>query len=74
MKRDMQRNPNKSVHDVIEDCKSGKKITELKVMVTHNTNDALESYKKKENINSREEAAASLIEDSLIDRGFLTDG
>ena len=73
VKREMQKNRSKSVHDVVEDCKGGSGTVELKVTLSSNTKEALDSYKQKEDIGSEAEAAMSLIEDALTDKGFLAD-
>ena len=62
--------PEKSVDDVIEHAKSGARVTQITVTVTQDTHNALQQFAREEEAN-QDEAAASLIQEALIERGFL---
>ena len=62
--------PERSVDDVIERAKSGARVTQINVTVTQGTHSALQQFAREEKTN-QDEAAASLIQEALIGRGFL---
>lgn len=62
--------PELSADEVIEDAKSGGKITQINVGLTSSIHQSLGQYARSEGM-SQDDAAAGLIEDSLRDRGFL---
>lgn len=68
--KERKEHPEKSVDDVIEHAKSGARVTQIKVTMTQDTHSALQQFAREEEAN-HEEAAASLIQEALIERGFL---
>ena len=63
-------NPQKPIDEVIEDAKTGSKVTQIIATVTQETHTALQRFARERNYN-QDEAATSLIEDALVDYGFL---
>jgi len=66
-------NPDTSVDDVIEQAKSGGKITQIVVTLTSSVHGSLTKYAAAEET-GLDDAARQLIEDALSDRGYLEDG
>ena len=62
--------PEKPIDDVIENSKTGSKVTQIIATVTQDTHAALQRFAKEEGIN-QDEATVKLIEEALIGRGFL---
>ena len=62
--------PERSVEDVIEDAKTGSRVVQIVATVTQSTHAALQRFAREEGTN-QDEAAATLIEDALVGRGFL---
>ena len=62
--------PERPVDDVIEHAKSGARVTQITVTVTQDTHGALQQFAREEETN-QDEAAAVLIQEALIGRGFL---
>ena len=62
--------PDKSVSDVIEDAKTGSRVTQITVTVTQDTHTAIQKFAREEEA-TQDEATVMLIEESLIDRGML---
>ncbi len=62
--------PNKPFDEVVEVAKTGSKVTQIVTTVTQDTHAAIQKFAKEEKTN-QDEATGMLIEESLIDRGFL---
>ena len=62
--------PSKPIDDVIENSKTGSKVTQIIATVTQDTHTALQRFAKEEGTN-QDEATVKLIEEALIGRGFL---
>lgn len=69
---DRQERPDKPVDEVIEDAKTGAKVTQIIATVTQSVHAALQQFAKEEDTN-QPEAAAALIKEALIGRGLLED-
>ena len=65
-----KKHPERSVEDVIEGAKSGSRVTQIIVTVTHETHTALQQFARDEGTN-QDEAAAALIEEALVGRGLI---
>ena len=65
--------PTASVDEVIEDAKSGGKVTQISVTLGHQVHASLRRFAKSEKF-TVDEAAAQLIEDGLSGSGYDTDG
>ena len=63
-------NPDSSIDDAIEEAKSGSKVTSLVITVTERVHIAIKKFASEENSN-QDEAAAALVEEALITRGWL---
>lgn len=63
-------NPEKTVDEIVEDAKSGGKVTQVIVTLGPQQHSALRSFAKAEETN-QDEAAAALIEDGLVTKGFM---
>ena len=63
-------NPDKPIDDVIEDAKTGAKVTQIVATVTQDTHTAIQKFAKEEDA-TQDEATVRLIEESLIDHGLL---
>ena len=70
--KDRKENPAKPIINVIEDSKTGSKVTQIQVTVTQDTHNALQKFAKEEET-TQDDAAAALIEEALIGRGFLAE-
>jgi ParB family chromosome partitioning protein len=68
--KDRKTSPDKAVDEIVEEAKSGGKVTQIIVTLGPQQHTALQSYAKAEETN-QDEAAAILIEDGLITKGFL---
>lgn len=68
--KERKERPERPVEDVIEDAKTGSKITQIVATVTQDTHVALKRFAREENTN-QDEAAVTLIEEALVGRGFL---
>ena len=68
--KDRKASPEKAVDDIVEEAKSGGKVTQVIVTLGPQQHQALQSFAKAEETN-QDEAAAILIEDGLITKGFL---
>ncbi len=68
--KERKEHPEKPVDEAIEDAKTGGKVTQIVVTVTQDTHSALGKFAKEEGT-TQDEAAASLIEESLVGRGLL---
>ena len=68
--KERKENPGKPVSDVIEDAKTGSKVTQIRVTVTRDTHDAIRKFAREEGTD-QDEAAATLIEEALVGRGLL---
>ena len=62
--------PDKPIDEVIEDAKSGKTLEQIAVTLGPEANNGLRKYAREEK-STTDEAAATLIEDGLLARGFL---
>ena len=62
--------PDRPLDDVIENAKTGAKVMQVIATVTQDTHAALQKFAKEEGTN-QDEAAVTLIEGALLDRGFL---
>lgn len=62
--------PDRPLDDVIENAKTGAKVMQVIATVTQDTHAALQKFAKEEGTN-QDEAAVTLIEGALVDRGFL---
>ena len=67
---EFKKNPAKPIDDKIEDAKTGARVTQIWVTVTHDTHDAIQRFAQEEGTNQNE-ATAVLIEEALIGRGLL---
>ena len=63
-------NPETSIDDVIEQARTGSKITQIIVTLTGDAHAALQQFAKDEKV-PQDEAAAGFIEEALISRGLL---
>ena len=61
----------KPIHEAIEDAKSGSKIIQVVATLSADTDTALEKYKSRENLSTKDDAAVDLIEKALTDEGLL---
>ena len=68
--KERKENPGRIISDVIEDAKTGSKVTQINVTVTQDVHDAIRQFAIEEGTN-QDEAACTLIEEALIGRGFL---
>jgi ParB family chromosome partitioning protein len=68
--KDRKDNPETTVDDAIEDTRTGSKIIQVIVTLTGGAHAALQRFAKDQDTN-QDEAAASIIEETLIARGFL---
>lgn len=64
--------PEASVEEAIEDAKTGGKVTQIVVTLSASTHARLQDYAKSEGTN-QDDAAAGLIEEGLIGKGFGDD-
>lgn len=62
--------PEKPIDDIIEDSKTGSRVTQIIATVTQDTHDAVQKFAHSEET-TQDEAAAMLIEEALVERGFL---
>jgi ParB family transcriptional regulator, chromosome partitioning protein len=63
-------NPEKPVADIIEEAKTGAKLTQIIVTLGADAHRALQSFAKEEQVN-QDDAAADLISDALTSKGYL---
>ena len=68
--KERKERPERPVEDVIEDATTGSKVTQIVVTVTHDTHVALRRFAREEGTN-QDEAAASLIQEALLERGLI---
>lgn len=68
--KEIKDHPDRPAEDVIEAAKTGKKVVQIVATLTQDTHVALGRFAKQEGGN-RDEAAVMLIEEALVDRGFL---
>ena len=68
--QERKEHPDRPVDDVIENAKTGSKVTQIVITVTQDTHIAIQQFAKEEGTN-QDEAAAALIEEALLGRGFL---
>jgi len=68
--KDRKANKNKRLEDVIEDAKSGSRITQIVVTLTADTHGAIGRFAKEQGT-TQDEAASMLIEEALSSRGLL---
>ena len=71
--QDRREHPEKTVEDVIEDAKTGSKVTQIIATVTQDTHAALQRFAKEGGMN-QDEATVMLIEEALVGFGFLDEG
>lgn len=69
--KERRENPDASVDDVIESSKSGGKITQVIVTLTADVHKSLQSFAATEGV-TQDDAAATLIEDALEEKGFAS--
>ncbi len=62
--------PEKPIDDIIEDAKTGSKVTQIITTVSQDTHYAIQRFASSEKVN-QDEAAATLIGEALVERGFL---
>lgn len=67
---DRRAQPEKPIDQAIEDAKSGARIIQIVATVTQETHRGVAEYAKREGRN-RDEAAAALIEQALVEHGLL---
>ena len=65
-----KKNPQKPIDDIIEDAKTGSKVTQIIATVTQDTHVAIQKFAKDESA-TQDEATVTLIEEALFDRGLL---
>jgi ParB family chromosome partitioning protein len=70
LKQERQQAPDRPVDDVIEEAKSGSKITQVVVTLSDTVHRSLQQYADVEGTN-QDDAAAGLIEEALTGKGFL---
>ena len=70
IKKEIKKTPRKPIDSVIEDAKSGSKITQIIVTLGQDTHFSLRSFAGQEGT-SMDDAAASLIVEGLQIKGFL---
>ena len=70
--QERKKHPERPVDEVIEGAKSGSRVTQIVVTVTQETHTALQQFAQEEGTN-QDEAAATLIQEALIGRGFVED-
>jgi len=63
-------NPDDNTDEIIESAKAGDRIVQTWVVLSTNTHQALKKYAEEEKLNLND-AGASLIEESLLTKGFL---
>lgn len=68
--KDRRAKPEKPVDQAIEDAKSGARVVQIVATVTQETHRGIAKYAKSEGRN-RDEAAAALIEQALVEHGLL---
>jgi ParB family chromosome partitioning protein len=68
--QERREDPDKSVEDVIEDAKTGQKITQIIVTLGADEHRALQTYAREEDF-GQDQAAATLIADGLSTAGYL---
>lgn len=68
--KERREHPERAVDDVIEDAKTGARVTQIVATVTQDTHRALQRFASDEGT-SQDEAAVALIEEALTDRGLL---
>jgi len=68
--KERKANKNSPIHDVIEQAKSGTRISQIVVTVTEDTHQAIRRFAKEEKI-TQDGAASTLIEEALSGRGLL---
>ena len=68
--QERKEHPERPVDDVIEQAKTGSKVTQIVVTVTQDTHTAIQQFAKEEGT-TQDEAAAALIEEALVGRGLL---
>ena len=68
--KERKENPGKPVDEVIENAKTGARVTQIVVTITQDTRVALQRFAKEEGTN-QDEAAAVLIDEALAGRGLL---
>ena len=68
---ELKENPSKPVDEVIENAKSGSKITQVVATLTQSTHIALKKFAIREGFHQQDEAAATLIELALTSEGLL---
>lgn len=64
-------NPKSSAEEAIESAKTGAKLTKVSVLLTDTVDKSLRSYAEDDGM-SREDAAATLIEEALSNKGFTS--
>ena len=67
--KDRKLNPDMPVDDVIESAKTGTKVTQVVVTLSATVHSSLQSFAKEEG-QTQDDAAATLIEDGLQQKGF----
>ena len=65
-----KQHPDKPIDDVIENAKTGSKVTQIVATVTQDTHAAIQQFAHEENTN-QDEATVILIEEALVGRGIL---
>ena len=65
------KSPEKPMSDLIEEARTGGKVTQIVATVTHDTHKALQKFASDEGSN-QDEAAVLLIEEALVERGLLS--
>ncbi len=68
--KERKEHPDRPVDEVIESAKTGAKVTQILVEVTQDAHAALRQFAKAEDTNQGE-AAATLIEEALVSRGYM---
>ena len=71
--KERKEHPEKPVDEVIEQAKSGSKVTQIVATVTQDTHTALRQFANDEGAN-QDEAAVMLIEEALVGHGLLEEG
>lgn len=70
VEKTVKEKPDRPVHEVVDEARTGEQLVQKIVMLTKTVNESLKSFAAGEGTKS-EDAAASLIQDGLIDKGYI---
>ena len=68
--KERKSHPEKPIDDVIENAKTGSKVTQIIATVTQDTHTAIQRFAQEENA-TQDEATVVLIEEALVGRGLI---